>query len=527
MKVRCTSRAGSRRRPAGARRRGFTLIELGIVILIIGLIAGFILAASLAATEQGRARATQALITKLELGVNERLNALMATSPPINGAHRWLASINPPGNLPGQLPLFWGLQSNQRAAVIARVDAMRMELPDVFLLQTTDPEYPVNFAGVAYGGVSTGDARDPYLLPLGHMADAYRPNVYADPPANTLPLFPGPGDYDGTSSAVTWRQASIGIYGASHNARAALHKLIGYSPTGTDALDNDNDGLIDELDEGVPLIGRNGIDDNGNGLIDERAEGGISEFLNNHTHETARAETLYAILIGGSGPLGSVFSAEEFDETEVRDTDNDGLPEFVDGWGKPLQFFRWPVYYPSSVQKGSAIFTRPWETRPNFPLDPNGELVAPAWWGLNDATSNPSAKAILFQSHFTSLADPNFPSAAAPNPPTTWDRSRFYPRRAFGCRFLILSSGPDGIPGVTLIDPILFTGDPANDAPLLVGSATADGENWAQFSNRYPRPAFAPPPPPPPDVAPPYLPPEAAEDDITNHDINTTSGVIR
>jgi hypothetical protein len=27
----------------------------------------------------------------------------------------------------------------------------------------------------------------------------------------------------------------------------------------------------------------------------------------------------------------------------VKDTDNDGLPEFIDAWGNPLRFYRWPT----------------------------------------------------------------------------------------------------------------------------------------------------------------------------------------
>ena len=40
---------------------------------------------------------------------------------------------------------------------------------------------------------------------------------------------------------------------------------------------------------------------------------------------------------------------------EVQDTDGDGLPEFVDAWGQPLQFFRWPLLYHSELQRGQTI----------------------------------------------------------------------------------------------------------------------------------------------------------------------------
>ena len=51
---------------------GFTLIELSVVILIIGILLALVLAASAAGLESARTRATQALITKLSLGLEER-----------------------------------------------------------------------------------------------------------------------------------------------------------------------------------------------------------------------------------------------------------------------------------------------------------------------------------------------------------------------------------------------------------------------------------------------------------------------
>ena len=35
--------------------------------------------------------------------------------------------------------------------------------------------------------------------------------------------------------------------------------------------------------------------------------------------------------------------ADRFTNEEVADTDNDGLPEFIDAWGQPLRFYRWPT----------------------------------------------------------------------------------------------------------------------------------------------------------------------------------------
>ena len=106
------------------------------------------------------------------------------------------------------------------------------------------------------------------------------------------------------------------------------------------------------------------------------------------------------MLVEGHGPLGSVFSRDDFTDREVRDTDGDGLPEFVDAWGEPLQFYRWPIYYgeppgrrrlgTSDSQTGHASrTTASAETREQDPLDPNQMLVSPAWWS---SAANPDAR---------------------------------------------------------------------------------------------------------------------------------------
>ena len=130
-----------------------------------------------------------------------------------------------------------------------------------------------------------------------------------------------------------------GINGASYTAAAALYKNLGYAPEGYDMIDNDGNGLVDDWPEGI-------------------SGGNAAQIIANlqaHKHNTARAEMLYAILVEGAGPLGSVFNRDDFTDKEVRDTDGDGLPEFVDAWGQPLQFFRWPLLYHSDIQRGQAF----------------------------------------------------------------------------------------------------------------------------------------------------------------------------
>jgi prepilin-type N-terminal cleavage/methylation domain-containing protein len=59
--------------------------------------------------------------------------------------------------------------------------------------------------------------------------------------------------------------------------------------------------------------------------------------------KTESSELLYYTLVV-SGTFGSSpVDADQFSGAEVKDTDEDGLPEFVDAWGEPLRFYRWPT----------------------------------------------------------------------------------------------------------------------------------------------------------------------------------------
>jgi hypothetical protein len=59
-------------------------------------------------------------------------------------------------------------------------------------------------------------------------------------------------------------------------------------------------------------------------------------------NENQRAETLYMtiMLMTGDGEARTMFAAQD-----IGDIDEDGLPEFLDGWGKPIQYLRWAPGY--------------------------------------------------------------------------------------------------------------------------------------------------------------------------------------
>jgi prepilin-type N-terminal cleavage/methylation domain-containing protein len=55
------------------------------------------------------------------------------------------------------------------------------------------------------------------------------------------------------------------------------------------------------------------------------------------------SEIFYDFLTQSNTLGDSPVASDMFSAAEVKDGDNDGLPEFVDAWGNPLRFYRWPT----------------------------------------------------------------------------------------------------------------------------------------------------------------------------------------
>jgi len=114
------------RRPSGSPARGFTLIELTIVIAIIGILVAFVLAVGAEGVRVAEVRATQSLIAKLEVGLTDRLEALRNLSVTPTAAHHNFAAIPNPNYNPmnplssTNFPLIYD-RGGGRAAVIAQV----------------------------------------------------------------------------------------------------------------------------------------------------------------------------------------------------------------------------------------------------------------------------------------------------------------------------------------------------------------------------------------------------------------------
>jgi prepilin-type N-terminal cleavage/methylation domain-containing protein len=76
------------------------------------------------------------------------------------------------------------------------------------------------------------------------------------------------------------------------------------------------------------------------------------------------AECLYMTVVNGGFAPDAV---EQFRADEIGNFDNDGVPEFLDGWGRPISFIRWPVGASWSVVQQTAGLSPPPD-----PMDPLG-----------------------------------------------------------------------------------------------------------------------------------------------------------
>lgn len=174
-----------------------------------------------------------------------------------------------------------------------------------------------------------------------------------------------------------------------------------------------------------------------------------------HKPETEGAALMYWLLTNSEVYGIAPVDESEFTSAEVRDTDGDGLMEFVDGWGRPLRFYRCPTHLfrpgdGSSIPPGvnsSGVYSTPdrtyvsavWSGLPAIPTvageldplardpdDPTGQLLGP-------------------------FANPQLPNAYPSAAQALQSIQNLYGTPGTYHAFLILSAGPDGKPG--LLEP--------------------------------------------------------------------------
>lgn len=294
-------RYSPRRSPT--RRRGFTLIELMVVILIIGILGSMVMSALYMARESSKKHQTRATIQKLHSVLMESYESYQTRRLPLSMSPAERATAN------GRA---------QFASLRMRVlwDTMRTELPDSY----RDIEVPGGWPN--YGG---------------SQRDAY----------------------------AAW---------AVRNS--AVRQLYQH-------------------------------------VIANSAQPGYRDMY-------ASAECLYMIVNYGTGANNYA----PFLETEIGDLDEDGMPEFIDGWARPIHFIRWPAGFIPQMDVTTDLQT---------------------------AAPNPASSA----SHYVPLRPDAFDKLGVARPggllaPPLTMQAGGLDIYGFNLVPLIYSSGPDGVEGLRL-----------------------------------------------------------------------------
>lgn len=69
---------------------------------------------------------------------------------------------------------------------------------------------------------------------------------------------------------------------------------------------------------------------------------------------TESAEVLYFVLTRATLPGYTQEGDDQITTTDARDTDGNGFLEFVDGWGQPIRYYRWPTRLVRDTGPGDA-----------------------------------------------------------------------------------------------------------------------------------------------------------------------------
>ena len=376
------------------RRRGFTLTELMVVMLIIALLVALGAGAYFRSMQRSDITTTKAVIQELHTALQERLSqfdrqtidsaGLMALAHPTGGTAPERSAVG------------------KRAAVLARLAALRACFPQQFI-------------------------------------DFMRP-ADEDPSDNTVVGLVATGFDPGPARAAIYQEYLSGT--------GQVTSSTPFNPATT-----------------------------------------YSTVPTNHQILTESSECLYLIL--SVETPGSSFRVDQIPDRFRRDTDGDGLPEFLDAWGNPLQFYRWPTDYmaylldvthqlPATLQPslrqelaqheattgtpyqpGKAdrlsLFANEFGTRIST-LDPDGLLTESSWFLTSSSTQRTAnfEQAGFFRLHQAfpqPIPDPipmdlNSTDLDATGACTA-RRDDF---RAYPLLPLIVSAGPDGELGLMVID---------------------------------------------------------------------------
>ena len=205
----------------------------------------------------------------------------------------------------------------------------------------------------------------------------------------------------------------------------------------------------------------------------------------NHDPATESSELLYFALTRMEVFGVPLTAVDDFSTREVTDADNDGLPEFVDGWGNPLRFYRWPtrLFKPYGLfglngVPGAAGDDAGSPTGADF-----NDLYEAGWPGTDDVFI-PTVIRNLARTYIEGL--PRAPVLSGGIPiPGDYDQLNIDPDDSFG--ILLHTAQPLSVQGINMLNSVSESRYHTLDTyhrPLVV-SAGADGAMGLYEPNHY------------------------------------------
>ena len=278
------------------QRRGFTMIELLVVISIIAILATLTLNVIGDSVDQAKEAATATTVLKVNELLEKRVEAFNRA---MKGATLSASADNAQGN--AKFSSGWpaaAVNNNQLRPLrqrVAEIIGKKIEFRRFF---------PQSFSGVTDVSVeSPPGSGTTILVNVPTEGPGYRGAGVTITAAPDSADLIGSGGGNGGGSGLSDFVESILI----RTATAQLVNAGNATPTLTE--------------------------------VQTRAQ----ELLASHDRVTESSEMLYLIItemdVFGAPAIG----ADGFKAGEIGDTDGDGLIEFIDGWGQPLRFYRWPT----------------------------------------------------------------------------------------------------------------------------------------------------------------------------------------
>lgn len=211
------------------------------------------------------------------------------------------------------------------------------------------------------------------------------------------------------------------------------------------------------------------------------------------------AECLYLAVSAGTDDRA--FLAASFTQADIGDTDNDGMLEFIDAWGEPIYWFRWPAGFESDLQPVFRIARNSPVARKygsNQPTDPdNPSYLVTHYPTINDRLKSSSGARVAYETvmNYHDPFDPlevdkwepmpgnskGVPSTLLPILSGSWDpKNPVYsiPERGYRLTPLIVSAGPNKTLGLVILPPVVDKNMPT-DPYAAQKSPTGDLEQAA------------------------------------------------